>query len=166
MNGWRVLACTLGALGLMAVASIATAARDPIVLPMAGASPGPGAGSLLILKDGQTVHVDHAEELPDKVRVETPTGSRADLPTGVPAERVGPRTFEIPRQHIQGVLPLADPAGAARPQAERYDGIGQQLNDQVHRDLQRGWQRPATSGRRQGALPSAAKSTGEPGRRM
>jgi hypothetical protein len=147
MSGRKVLVCTLEALALMVGAGNATASRDPIVLPMAGAAPGAGAGSLLILKDGQTVHVDRAEELPDRVRVETPTGSRADLPTGVPAERVGPRTFEIPRQHIQSVLPLADPAGAASPQAERYDGIGQQLTDQVHRDLQRSWQRPPLPGR-------------------
>jgi hypothetical protein len=61
------------------------------------------------------MRVGRAEELSDRVRVETPTGSPADLPAGVRAERVGARTFEIPRRDIQGVLPLADPAGAARP---------------------------------------------------
>lgn len=105
------------------------------------------AEDLVIFRDGQVLRAQRAEELPDRVRIETTTGSPSELPRGVPAETAGPQTLDVPRQEVRAVLPVPDPAGAARPHAERYGDITRQLTDQVQRELQK-----SLSGR-SGSLP-------------
>ena len=125
--------------------------RGPIVLAAVLAAPGAAlAEDLVIFRDGQVLRVPRAQELPDRVRIETTTGSPSELPRGVPAEITGPRTVEVPRQEIRAVLPVPDPARDVRSHAERYGDITRQLTDQVRRDLQKSYQVPSG---RSGSLP-------------
>jgi len=48
-----------------------------------------GAEAVVIFRDGEVRRVERAEELPDRVRIQTRTGSAAELPRGVPAEPAG-----------------------------------------------------------------------------
>ncbi len=102
---------------------------------------------LVVFPDGRSVRVGRAEVLPDRVRIEATGPTAPELPPGVPFTPSGTQTVDIPRDAVRAVLPQPDPAGAARPHAERYQGITQQLTDQVHRDLQRSWSLPSPAGR-------------------
>ena len=105
------------------------------------------AEDLVLFRDGRTLRVERAEELPGRVRIQTLTGSAAELPRDVRAEPAGPRTVELPRHEVLAVLPVPDLPGAARPHAERYGDISQRLTDQVRRDLQRSWSLPPSPNR-------------------
>ncbi len=126
-----------GILGWVPGFALAAAAAG-LALPPAAAR----AEDAVVFRDGQVVHVERTEVLPDRVRIQTRTETGAELPRNVPATFAGPRTVDVPREEIRAVLPVPDLPAAARPQAERYGDVTQQLTDQVRRDLQRSWSPP------------------------
>ncbi len=110
--------------------------------------PAAGRGEdLVVFRDGRVLRVERAEELPDRVRIQTVTGSASELPPGVRFETAGPRTLELPREEVRAVFREPDLPGAARPHVERYGDITRQLTDQVRRDLQRSWSLPSPAAR-------------------
>ena len=102
-----------------------------------------GAEAVVIFRDGEVRRVERAEELPDRVRIQTRTGSAAELPRGVPAEPAGPRTVEVPRGEGLAVFPVPNLPAEARPHAERSGDLAGRLADQVRRDLERAWSAPS-----------------------
>ena len=121
-----------GAVGLAALLALPAVAR---------------AEDLVVLRDGRCARVEHAEVLPDRVRIETTGPAAAQLPPGVPFTTSGAHTVDVSRDEVRAVFPHPDLPRAARPHAERYGHIAQQLTDRVHQDLQRSWSLPLPPGR-------------------
>ena len=101
-----------------------------------------GAEDVLVLQDGRSVPVPHAEVWPDRVRIETGPARDTAVPPGVPFTVVGPETIELSRGEVRAVFPQSDLPAAARPNVERYGDITQRLTDQVRQSLQRSWSLP------------------------
>ena len=109
------------------------------------AAPGrAGAEELVVFPDGRTLRVERAEVLPDRVRIQTITGSSADLPRNVPAKPAEPNVVEVPRRDVRAVLPLPDLPKAVQPHVDRYADIAPRLTEQVQRDLRRSWSLPSS----------------------
>lgn len=89
------------------------------------------ASDLVIPRYGPPYLVDRAQVLPDRVTIEGPGSAPIDLPRG----------------DVTMVVPEANLPGVARPYAEQYGNITQQLTDQAHRDLQKSWALPSVRGR-------------------
>lgn len=96
----------------------------------------------MVFPDGQTRRVVRAEVWPDRVWIQTITGSASELPRNVPAKPAEPNVVEVPRGDVRAVLPLPDLPKAVQPQVDRYGDIAPRLAEQVQRDLQRSWSLP------------------------